>query len=139
MTPQICLVQTNEKAGTFGDCMRACVASLLDLDVNTVPHFAYDNCDGVELFNRVREFVGPHGYLPFQMIVDGSHDLETVFSYMEKMNTGIHYMLFCQSGGGDHVVICKNDRLVHDPAWIKYEITGPHSNGYWCAMVLARP
>lgn len=138
MTPVVCRVKHDPDNGSYGDCMRACIASLLDLDAEAVPHFADNGVNGETALQAMREFLAMHGYVPFMMYADGVAPLEDVFEFMAAKNPGVHYVLFCNAGGADHVVICKDDKKVHDPSWYPLRIDGPNSGGYWAAMVLAK-
>ena len=49
--------------GQHGDCMRACIASLLDLPIAAVPHFAQLAAEGKgEFWPDVTEFCRQYGY-----------------------------------------------------------------------------
>ena len=39
LRPQYSRIADDDDAGTVGDCYRACIASLLDLPTQRVPHF----------------------------------------------------------------------------------------------------
>src|ERR1035437_7996426 len=41
MLPQKQTIFSDEKQGTVGNCLQACVASLLDLQISEVPHFSW--------------------------------------------------------------------------------------------------
>lgn len=137
MTPVHCLVKHNPDAGTFGDCVRACIASLLDMRAEDVPHFYEDDCDGETGIKRIYRFLSPLGLSPFFVYFNGSDPLETVLQHMAVANPDAHYMLYGNSGFGDHVVVCQGGKIVHDPAWVADGIEGPNSNGFWSIMVLA--
>jgi hypothetical protein len=54
--------------GQFGDCMRAMVASILELSIDEVPHFMHDGTkDGVVFNQRVNAFLRHFnlGYVSF--------------------------------------------------------------------------
>lgn len=63
MTPQDQEFLHDPANGTQGDCIRAVIASLLDLPIAQVPHFAQD--ERVEVFGfytQLDEFLEQHGY-----------------------------------------------------------------------------
>jgi len=45
-----------------GDCQRAVIASLLDLPISQVPHFAAIASDAINFWELVYDFVAYHGY-----------------------------------------------------------------------------
>jgi hypothetical protein len=66
--------------------------------------------------------------------------LRFILILMRESNPGIHYLLFGSTSDGDsnHVVICKDNEVVHDPAWVVSGLSHPGSNGFWSIMVVAR-
>lgn len=139
MTPAFCRVKHDPDAGTYGDCLRACVASLLDLDAEKVPHFYHDNCDPYEGNRRLREFLRPLGFAPWFIGFDGSITLAELLELMGEQNPDSHYVLYGRdTSGGDHVVVCRGDKIVHNPAWFGCSLVGPTSTGYWVTLVIAR-
>lgn len=136
MTPVFCRVKHEPEAGTYGDCVRACIASLLDMQTEDVPHFYEDNCDGETGNARVSEWLDGRELVPFWTVFPGSDPLDAVFQHMGAVNPNVHYLLFGNSGAGDHVVVCKGGKIVHNPSWVDDGIAGPNSNGFWMIMVL---
>jgi hypothetical protein len=110
------LVQTDPLAGTFGDCARACVASIFELPATWVPHF----CEfGVEdpgptgelpWVVRLREWLGQFGLTLFVMVVSGPQDRPSgaalQFHHMRGSRTSL---------GADHWTVYFGDELAHDP------------------------
>ncbi len=121
---------------TYGDCLRACVASVLDIEPPTrVPHFFVDGCDAETGMERLNFFLKEHNARTFFAYFDGTLSLKDVLTTMQNTNPGIHYLLFGKSATADHVVICLDDMVVHDPAWITSDMQGPGSHGYWTVVV----
>lgn len=137
MKPVHCIIKHDPENGTYGDCVRACVASVLELPAMEVPHFYEDNCDGETGYARIREWLAGRNLAPFFVYFNGSDPLETVLEHMTVANPEAHYILYGNSGEGDHVVVCQGGKVVHDPAWIADGIAGPNSNGFWVVMVIA--
>ena len=139
MTPEICTVKHDPANGTYGDCVRACVASILDLDSEAVPHFYHDDADGAIIQRRMIDFLAPIGLAPFVIHYPGALNRDELFALLGEVNPAGHYMLFGSfPQGGDHVIVCKGGEVVHDPAWAHAPLINPGSNGYWTVMVLAR-
>ena len=50
-------VKHDPENGLYGDCYRACVACLLNLEVDQVPHFYHDGCNSEIGDKRCREWL----------------------------------------------------------------------------------
>jgi hypothetical protein len=137
MIPVHCIVKHNVDAGTFGDCVRACIASLLELPAEDVPHFYHDDCDGETGNARISEWLAGRGLVPFWSAFPGSDPLDAVLQHMNAINPNVHYMLYGNTGFGDHVVVCQGGKIVHDPAWVPDGLAAPNSSGLWVILVLA--
>lgn len=136
MIPVHCTVKHDPEAGTYGDCLRACIASVVGLSSDKVPHFFDDNCD-VETANaRVRHWMTTYLYAPFWVSFPGDMPLTELQNMMAVLNPDVYYILYCSCGGGDHVVICKGDKIVHNPSWINEPIDGPGSHGVWTILTI---
>lgn len=138
MIPAFCRVKHDPENGTYGDCLRAVVASMLELNTEDVPHFFQDNCDGETGHERLRVFLQMDDLVPFMVYFDGSDSLENVLESQSTINPNVHFALFCQSETADHVVVCCDGKVVHNPSWVQGNVTGPNSNGYWGVMVFAK-
>jgi len=139
MTPEICTVKHDPPNGSYGDCVRACVASILDLDSDIVPHFFHDNAPNPIPQERMSKFLAPLGLATFVAHYPASLMRDDLLTMMGQLNPDVHYMLFGRlANGGDHVVVCKGDQIVHDPAWFAIPIVEAGNNGYWSIMVIAR-
>lgn len=133
MKRQFCKIKHDPENGTYGDCLRACIATLLGYDV---PHFFEDGCDGETGHQRLRDFLTTKEIVPIIFSFPGSVSKEDLFEFMREQNSGVKYILFCKCGGEDHAVICQNDSVVFNPAWAPHPVTGPNSNGLWVIMAL---
>jgi len=139
MKPQKCLVSHKPAQGFYGDCLRACVASILNLEPLTVPHFFQDGCGAVEGEKRLTDFLRSQGLGDFRVYYGAEHSLDEVLSMMEQTAPKeLFYMLYCATGQGDHVVICKGNKVEHDPAWYINRNYQPTSAGYWIVSVFVR-
>lgn len=138
MIPVNCRIAHEPENGKYGDCVRACVASLMELEPEKVPHFYHDNCDAIEGNRRIASFLDEHGFVPFWTIFDGSLSLEELLNNQLQANPTVFYMLYHSNLDGDHVVICRGGKVDFDPSWYPTKITGPNSSGYWGIMVIAK-
>lgn len=131
-----CRVSHNPEAGSYGDCIRACIASLLDLDAEKVPHFAYDNASAETVRERMDDYLAGYGLKTWWTHYPPDIDRAEL---LEMLSGGIPYMLMGASPDGiDHVVICCNGKVVHDPAWYPSTPVKGGSHGAWSVVVLAR-
>lgn len=127
--------------GVYGDCLRACIASILSIeDPLTVPHFFEDTPDGEIAHARLKEYLlREHKLIPFYVGVQG----ETVEEALEFIggdgNENVTYLLMGYNGENDHIVVCRGNTVEHDPAWIKRSLKGPCAqSGCFVAVFLVR-
>ncbi len=143
-----CQIKHDPDNGTYGDCMRACVASIMEFAPERVPHFMHDNCSPAEANRRMVDWLRHYGYAPFVISCGGEDTMADILSYMGDQNPTACYMLFGRTEYENHVVVCRGGEMVHDPAWLsspliypngysKPEI-GPPWQGAWAIMVIAR-
>lgn len=124
MTPQKQKFRHNPPE-TFGDCASACLASLLDLPVEAVPHFSklfWEDRDG---WSRAeKEFLASKGLRKVQF--GYSCSLENVLDYMKASNPDVYYVLLGTSRNGTaHDVVGLNDQIIHDPSVDNSGIVSP--------------
>ncbi len=94
--------------GVYGDCQRACIASLLDLPISEVPHFLHDNTNDAAEFNRrINAFLAPRGLV----------HLETAaFDFAEHIKSDCFHMIYGPASRGFcHAVVGFNGEVLHDP------------------------
>lgn len=135
MKRQFCKVKHDPENGTYGDCLRACVATMLGHDV---PHFFEDGCDGETGQTRLRDYLFYQNLVPVMFSIPGETSKEGVFEFMHVQNPNVTYLLFCKCGGEDHVVVCRDDQVIFNPAWAPHPVSSCNSSGFWVVMVMAR-
>lgn len=133
MIPQICKTKHNPP-DTYGDCLQACVASMLNMDMSEVPHFHRDG-DDQRGNKEFKDWLQVIGLRPFYMAFPSDVPLKNIFTMMEGVNTEIEYLLFCSVNDGDHCVVCKNDQVIHDPAWYRSNNYKAGTNDFWVVVV----
>ncbi len=92
--------------GKVGNCMSACIASLLELGIDDVPYFMGTEDEPDDLWKkRINRWAAPYG-----------------FSFMHfKTAKGFtewppgYYVLTGRSPRGMHAVVAKGKKMVHDP------------------------
>lgn len=135
MTPVMCTVRHDPPEG-YGDCLRACIASLLNAPSHEVPNFAEGGCDFETQITRLRGWLydrhvhqgGPSDV--FLTHFPNSSSEAEVREHMAARNPNIWYLLFSDN----HVVVCINDKIDHDPAWYRTTLTPPMEA--WTVLVL---
>lgn len=138
MIPVQCMVIHNPP-NTYGDCVRACIASILEMGSPDVPHFYHDGCDGEEGTLRIINWLKPQGLAWCLTAWSGDVPLDEMLTHAGYNTNGAHYILFGGTDGGvDHVVVCQHDKQVFNPTWGGISITGPNSANQWTYAVIAR-
>lgn len=139
MTPAMCRVKHNPPQ-SYGDCLRACIASVMDLDAEHVPHFADMCARGDEARASARRWLGLRGLTITAFALDGDETVQGVLDWMAENNPDTTWLLFGSTGsdGGDHVVVCRGGAVVHDPAWYPSSIKRVGSCGYWEIWVVSK-
>ena len=122
--------------GVYGDCFRTAIACLLDVIVSSVPHFLHDgNAD--EGIPRAQEYLKRHGLQLVEIPLDG--DLESALAIGLEYLPGLNHLLVGESRTGcNHVVICRDGAIVHDPSQTDAGIVGPTDTGHFWLGFLAR-
>lgn len=93
--------------GEFGNCLTACVASILELPIEAVPNFIeYDKGNGeyIEVFN---DFLGQYGYQALTLFL----------LHLDKtwIPSGYHLIYGHTAAGNKHAVVGYQGKIVHDP------------------------
>jgi hypothetical protein len=86
-----------------GNCLPACVASILEIDVAEVPSFCLD---ASRWFDHMREWLAPRGLLPLMLRCEP-----------EPEHFGDAWLIVSGPAdrGHDHSTVWRNGALVHDP------------------------
>lgn len=94
--------------GQWGDCMRACIASLLCLSIAEVPHFFEGGCGSGEFDRRVGDFLAQHGLIELTIPVEAARRLH--------YTRDVYHMMYGYTERGTfHAVVALNGHVVHDP------------------------
>lgn len=117
MKPVNQIIQHNPPE-TWGDCYRACVASILELSCEDVPHvYADGEVDGAR--KRMRKFLNSLGWFVVEFGWNVSDDYSNAQFFKDMRNMIDPELYFIVSGrgsfGGKHCVVYKSGRPVHDP------------------------
>lgn len=120
MKPVATITKHNPETGLIGDCDRACLASLLELPSDSVPHFFdYPPEDGGDRGHAEKcKWLEAHGYtwadIPLQL-----ETINDALSWAERyLPASLHYQVTAQSkNGSGHAVIAKRGEIVWDPTY----------------------
>lgn len=139
VTPVNCRVK-HDPPRTYGDCLRCCIATVMDLDAERVPHFADMGATAQEALASARRWLGERRLTIAGFAFPGDESLDALMAWMGEMNPTVTWLLFGNTGpqGGDHVVVCQGGAVVHDPAWVKSSIKQPGSGGQWEIWLICR-
>jgi len=102
MTP----VFQTDRTATSGNCLQASLASVLEVPIETVPHFSRDESDET-FYDAVRCWlIREHG-LTFMCFPD---------SFWSEHQPVYHLISGKTPCGTEHVVVARDGAVVHDPA-----------------------
>ena len=139
MTPHKQLFKHDPANGVYGDCGRTAIACLLDLEPSDVPHFwnktSKENQDPDA---DARDWLAGRGLRVATWCYEEAN-LEQVFDFMRVNNPGVTYTLTGMSPRNvNHVVICRDDEMIHDPSTQGGGLVGPADDGRWWIEVIYR-
>ena len=127
----------NEAENIAGDCYRACVASIMELDLEEVPNFNEGFPDGDTFHRRVSEWLAPRGFGKAMFAIGDDLDLPGLLEFMADWSPNCYYILGGTSPRGfDHAVVGLNDKIVHCPNENDPPLVGVLGAGHWEVSVL---
>lgn len=127
--------------GKYGDCYRTCIAMMLDMERDEVPHFfdkvtAPETADN-DCIHRAETWLRGFGLSLFTMVWPGDYPMEMIMATIRSQNgPEVRYMLTGESGKYDdigHVVVCRGDKVFADPSGSG--LRGP-IRGHWFTEAL---
>jgi len=122
---------------TYGDCFRACIASLLETDA---PHVLHDNCDADRQRQRIDVWLAPRGlaFVEFPLAVPTLKEA-LKFGGTFTQFSGIHYMLSGRSHRDTgHYIVCRGSQAAHNPT-PGIKIVKPFADGvFWMGIIADR-
>ena len=104
-----------------------------------MPHFFEDwEGDPAPQWVHVREWLTEQGYRILKVAYSGETTVMNVISCVGRINPDYRFLLTGKSRTGvNHVVICKNDDIDHDPSIDQVGIVGPCDDGlYWVEFLV---
>lgn len=135
---------------TWGDCERACIASILELPCEAVPNFCEpgpgEDFDSVRWRERERAWLATRGLCPILLCYHESMELDMVLDGTAHYQPGLYFILSGTSRNHvNHAVIACDGAIVHDPSIDHSGIIAPCEPGghYWAtflgAAIAAKP
>lgn len=126
--------------GRYGDCFRACIASILELPIAVVPHtMAYDEtlvADPGQWFPALNAWLSPRGLT----YMDLSLHSMTPDRYFRDLMPGNFSLWHVISGisprGYRHAVVGHNGVVVHDPHPSRAGLIGPADEGWVVGLLM---
>jgi len=130
MKPRYCQVPHNPPH-SYGDCIRACIATMIDRD--DVPH-TFDGADNEKSWYDLRSYLKSHGKNIALFIYEGDDPMD----WMREVNHDITYMLM----GSDkhkvnHAIVVSylsGMRTTHNPSYTT--MTDPLIEGFYVICVI---
>ena len=144
MTPVKQRNRHDPENGVFGDCDRAAVASVLDAPLDDIPFF-YDglhrgsSAEETDLAHNTRRRWFRRNDIRLIQMALKMNSAEELIGAISLHNPGQHFLLVGESRNGTgHVVVCRDGRIVHDPALDESGIVGPEprSGCYWVEFLV---
>lgn len=138
MTPHKQMFRHAPERGEYGDCDRTTIACLLDLRPVEVPHWGHPDVVPKDKWNEAKtKWLAAKGYSLANFLFGEETGLENILMTMKNINPGLFYLLSGESATGvNHVVVCLNDKIVHDPSLDNSGIVGPCDDGYFWVQFL---
>lgn len=125
--------------GVYGDCFRTAVACVLCIEPATVPHVC-DGPDDGKANERMQEFLKSVGCRLIGVPFNGDCDLDHILLCGETFSAGLPWLLTGQSRNGtNHVVICQDNKIIHDTSIDQSGIVSPTTTGFWFVEWIVRP
>lgn len=134
MKPQLQRYQSG--FGNYGDCHRTCVAMILNMDRDDVPHFMEDLRPGLPATDpasiaceqREAEWLAERGLATTSIPFLPETTLDTILWQLRHTARGA-VLLGCGTDAGDHSVVIYEGEI-HNPH-PNLPITGPMLDGHW--------
>lgn len=107
MKKRYCLTPHNPPY-TYGDCIRACLATLTDDD--DFPHFFDGKLETYEVWGKIRNYMKEKGNLLILFVI------EDLTEFLEVNPDLICMVIGITKNTVNHAVLCKENQIFHDPA-----------------------
>lgn len=129
------------ESGVFGDCYRTCLAGMLGLDRDEVPHWVTTMDPELwesEVQPKYDRWLADRGLQELAIPVEDA-GLNAVLEWQKtRTRQSVVSMLTGESiSGCNHVVLVQGGEIIHDPALNDSGIVGPAGDGfYWLTWLI---
>ncbi|MDW3181758.1 hypothetical protein [Roseobacter sp.] len=110
-------IRHNPARGKFGDCYRTCVAMVMGLDPEDVPHFCDGNPEDVSGLSSLRDWLQPQGFGVFQNIYTADTSFDQLMHSLSALSPGVPVIV---TGLGarevNHCVVAIDGEVFCDPS-----------------------
>lgn len=131
MTPHKQLFQHNPAAGIWGDCFRTCIASLLDVLPEAVPH-RHADLDWYEQRDLIDAWLAPQRLRLINFAIRWPDSTpQELCEYTAYMRPGRFMLSGRHQTGTAHVVVADATGIIHDPCPLNMGLAGPFESGSW--------
>lgn len=133
MRPQQQLLKHDPANGVYGDCFRTCVAAMLDLSAEDVPHvFDRHYDDGDAAFAAMNAWLAERGHRLIWSAYEEGVDFDRMVTTISTMNPGLPFMVGGQSSPGTgHFIVCMDAKVACDPSLSPTGTLTAHDDGLW--------
>lgn len=138
MTPYRSTIHHDPTNNSYGDCFRACLASLLDIEPTHIPHFWSDgsNAPAEITWLNINSWLIHSHKLRVLLLPLGHGSLHDTLTETKTFAENCYYLLMGETARNTgHCVIALNDRIVHNPS-IGTTLIRPNPTTGWLAGVL---
>jgi hypothetical protein len=119
--------------GEWGDCLRASLASILEVPIDEVPHFMDGGPSAGDLDAAMAGWLELRGL--GQVVIHAPGELAAILKNLETVAPEAFYLLGGTSRNGlEHCVVGCGGAIAHDPS--DAGIVGPLSNGHYRIVFL---
>lgn len=133
MTPTTQEYLHDPSQGQTGDCVRACLATLLDLPLGEVPHFAQLHPDTRKFDRAINAWLGHRGLAHLE-----ANPFD--FDWTMRDGTDVYHLIYGPSPRGQgvlHAVVGRNGRIEFDPHPDRSGLAGEPSEWTWGFLIHA--
>lgn len=126
--------------GVYGDCHRAAIASIFELELDDVPHFGDGYPPAEEFWCRVYAFTETLGFTAISIPFVGDGGIDGVQATLKISAPNVYYLFGGTSKTGvGHTVVGCGGEIVHDPSQVNSGIVGPMEDGlYWVTFFVPK-
>lgn len=126
----------------FGDCHRTCIAMILNMDRDDVPHFMADvspnepadSAASLGALNAEREWLAKRQLAPVSIPFTGDIQLSDILAMLETQTTA-PVILGCTSTNGTNHSVVVHEGQIYNPNF--GEVAGPMQDGFWWLTIFS--